>query len=67
MMPIAGVNTYGAMADLLKAQAKQLGDLMKVAADSNVEMARKLATVSAKAQIESTKHQVVGQVLDMYM
>lgn len=67
MMPVTGVNTYGAMAELLKAQAKQLGELMQTAVDKDVELARKLATVSAKVQIESAKQEVIGQVLDMYM
>ena len=67
MTSINGVNSYAAMSELLQAQSKQLGEVMKAAVQSDVDMARKLAAMSAEMQIEASRQDVIGQVVDLYV
>ena len=68
MTSINGVSSsYAEMTELLKAQAEQMAKLMQIATQGNIDMARKLAGMSAEAGVEAAKQDVVGQVLDMYV
>lgn len=67
MTSINGVNSYAAMSELLQAQSKQLAEVMTMATNSGIDMAMKLAVLSAQSHVEAAKQGVVGQVLDMFV